>query len=157
MEDKKEFHKLLLENNTFFTEISHMLTEGHTVTLRAKGNSMFPFITGERDSVVLQKQKEIYKGDIVLAYIPEKTYVLHRVYRIKDDTVILMGDGNVYAMEKCSKKDIQGTVLKIMRNGRTVCCNSPTERCKVWFWQLLRPLWRYILAACRQWIKWKGK
>ena len=32
-----------------------MLQSGNSVTLRAKGNSMLPFIMEERDTVVLQK------------------------------------------------------------------------------------------------------
>ena len=42
--------KLLLNNEAFFIEVSQMLQSGNSVTLRAKGNSMLPFIMEERDT-----------------------------------------------------------------------------------------------------------
>ena len=71
-----------LPNHLLFADVVALLSEGYTVTLRAKGSSMFPFIVGGRDSVALRKRKHVCKGDIVLARIPEKTYVLHRVCRV---------------------------------------------------------------------------
>lgn len=156
MKGKEETSELRLENNAFFTEVARILAEGHTVSLPTKGHSMFPFITGGRDSVVLRKQKQVGKGDIVLARIPNGTHMLHRIRRIEGDTLVLMGDGNVCATEKCRREDVLGTVQKIMRNGRAVCCDSPDERRKVRLWQLLLPLRRYLLAVCRRWVKWRG-
>ena len=46
---------MIIPNNILFDDVVSMLSKGHTVTLRAKGNSMFPFIVGGRDCVVLQK------------------------------------------------------------------------------------------------------
>lgn len=44
-----------------------MLQSGNSVTLRAKGNSMLPFIMEERDTVVLQKAEAFAVGSVVLA------------------------------------------------------------------------------------------
>ena len=130
-------------------EVTKQLEEGHCVSLRAKGNSMYPFIVSGRDSVVLHKQRQFCTGDIVLARIQEKGYVLHRIYRMSGDTVVLMGDGNLCATEQCRKEDISGTVLKIMRNGRIVNPASANERFKARLWRILLPLRRYMLAVCR--------
>lgn len=140
---------ILLNNDDFFAEVAKQLEEGHSVSLWAKGNSMYPFIASGRDSVTLHKQRQFCTGNIVLARIPGKGYVLHRIYRIQGDTVVLMGDGNLRATEQCRKEDILGTVLKIMRNGRIVCPASATERRKAWLWRILLPLRRYMLAVCR--------
>ena len=64
--------ELLLNNDLFFIEVNRMLSKGCRVTMRPQGDSMIPFIKGGRDSVVLQKTKEVDTGDIVLAHIPEK-------------------------------------------------------------------------------------
>lgn len=144
---------MLLPNHLLFADVKALLSEGYTVTLRAKGTSMFPFIVGGRDSVTLQKRKHVCKGDIVLVLIPEKTYVLHRVYRVEGDIFVLMGDGNVYVTETCRKEDILGTVLTIIRNGRLVDCSSPAESLKARFWRLSLPVRRYLLPICRWWIK----
>ena len=77
--------KLLLNNEAFFIEVSQMLQSGNSVTLRAKGNSMLPFIMEERDTVVLQKVEAFAVGSVVLACLPGNCYVLHRGYRINVD------------------------------------------------------------------------
>jgi hypothetical protein len=41
---------MIIPNNVLFDDVVSMLSKGHTVTLRAKGNSMFPFIIGGRDA-----------------------------------------------------------------------------------------------------------
>ena len=80
--------KLLLNNEAFFIEVSQMLQSGNSVTLRAKGNSMLPFIMEERDTVVLQKVEAFAVGSVVLACLPGNRYVLHRVYRIKGEHIM---------------------------------------------------------------------
>jgi Peptidase S24-like. len=148
--------KIILPNGLLLSDVAAMLSEGRSVLLRAKGNSMYPFIVGGRDKVVLQKEKQIRVGDIVLAYLGEKGYVLHRIYRIEDKRIVLMGDGNVSVTETCLQENICGKVLKIVRNGRYVDCDSPGECRKVRVWSALRPFRRYILAACRYWRKKTG-
>ena len=51
---------------------------------------MFPFIVGGRDCVVLQKVVCIQEGDIVLAHLEGKRYVLHRIYYMNKDEIVLM-------------------------------------------------------------------
>ena len=141
--------ELLLNNELFFVEVSRLLSQGRFVTLRGKGNSMYPFIVDGRDSVVLQKSKEVDTGDIVLAHIPEKGYVLHRIYRMQGERLTLMGDGNLHAREQCKKSDVLGKVIKICRNGRYVECDTFRERFKADCWRRLLPVRRFLLFACR--------
>lgn len=109
--------KLWLNNAQFFEEIDRMLQSGHSVTMRAKGNSMFPFIRSERDSVVLQRKQEITVGSIVLARLQNGSYVLHRVYRLEKEAVVLMGDGNLYATERCRRSEVVGVVTQSYATG----------------------------------------
>lgn len=149
--------KITLPNDQVFADVLSMLSDGYTVRLRVKGTSMFPFITGGRDYVFLQKAVRIRTGDIVLAYLSGKYYVLHRVYRIDGDEITLMGDGNVRSQEQCRPEDICGTVLSILRNGRYVSCCSLQEQRKVWLWKKILPVRRYILVIYYYWRKWTGK
>lgn len=146
--------KVVIPNDILLADVVSMLSAGHTVTLRAKGDSMFPFIVGDRDCVVLQKSGNVQEGDIVLARLYGKGYVLHRVYRMSGDDIILMGDGNVCAKERCRAEDICGTALKIIRGGRHITCCSPKERWKVRFWKMLLPVRRPILGIYRHWQQW---
>ena len=127
--------KLLLNNEAFFIEVSQMLQSGNSVTLRAKGNSMLPFIMEERDTVVLQKVEAFAVGSVVLACLPGNRYVLHRVYRIKGEHIMLMGDGNLHAMECCRREDVAGVVVKIIRDGRVIDITSSSQLFMAALWR----------------------
>ena len=144
--------RVILSNDLLLSEVALMLSEGCTVTLLAKGSSMFPFIIGGCDRVVLQKTDCIQVGDIVLAYLMG-SYVLHRVYRIVNDDIILMGDGNVSEMERCRRENICGKVLGVMHSGKYIECSSLKERCKARIWMALLPFRKYILGVYRYWYK----
>lgn len=143
--------KLWLNNAQFFEEIDRMLQNGHSVTMRAKGNSMFPFIRDERDSVVLQRKSEIAVGSIVLARLQNGSYVLHRVYRLEKEELVLMGDGNLYATERCRRNEVVGVAVNILRDGRQVDCTSRKELFKAWVWRKLLPMRRVLLFVGRRW------
>ena len=149
--------RLWLNNEAFFMEISRMLRNGNTVTLRAKGNSMLPFIVGERDTVVLQKAEAFAVGSIVLACLPDNRYVLHRVYKMKGNCIVLMGDGNLYATECCRREDVAGVMVKRVRDGRVIDITSSSERFKAALWRRLLPVRRYLLFVYRGWMRQGGK
>ncbi|WP_308763401.1 S24/S26 family peptidase [uncultured Bacteroides sp.] len=143
--------QLWLKNAQFFDEIDRMLQDGHSVTIRAKGSSMFPFIRNERDSVILQDSKDIAVGSIVLARLQNRSYVLHRVYRLEKEAIVLMGDGNLYATERCCRNEVVGVAVKIIRDGRYVDCTSRKELFKAWVWRKLLPVRRVLLFIGRRW------
>lgn len=145
--------RLLLDNGQLFSEVAQLLEQGYSVTLRGKGNSMFPFVADGRDSVVLQKAEHVGVGDIVLAQVTERGYVLHRVYKAEGERLTLMGDGNLRATERCRREDVLGKVVRILRNGRYVECSSSAERFKAACWRRLLPVRRYLLFVCRRCFK----
>ncbi|MBO4447528.1 MAG: S24/S26 family peptidase [Bacteroidales bacterium] len=110
-----EVKKILVPNSEILGEVSRLLDEGRLVTISTKGASMMPFIHTDVDSVTLKKFPDAMVGDIALAYLPSKRYVLHRIIRIEGDNVTLKGDGNLYGTEECTVQDIRGTVVKIIR------------------------------------------
>lgn len=143
-------NKMVCDNVQFFSEIGRMLSEGHTVTFRAKGGSMYPFIQDGRDRLRLEKVREVAVGDVVLVRLPDQDYVLHRVYKMNgSEGMVLMGDGNLCATEHCRRENVVGKVTGILRNGRWIDCSSRKERIKVLLWRKLLPFRRYLLFACR--------
>ncbi len=147
------YEELTVDNDSFFTEVVRILSQGSTVTLQAKGRSMEPFITDRRDSIVLKKDENASVGDIVLAHVAGKGYVIHRIYNEHGDRLTLMGDGNLAATEHCHRGNVVGKAIGIWRNGSYVDCSAPNERCKAACWRRLLPLRRYLLFAIRQYRK----
>lgn len=137
--------KMIVPNEILLAEADDLLSRGIEVILMTKGNSMLPFIRGEKDSVNLKRFDAVEVGDIVLARIAPQRYVLHRIIAIEGDTVTLMGDGNLVGTESCRLSDILGTVREIIRpNG------SVKKVTKGTIWRKLLPVRRYLLWVYRK-------
>ena len=140
--------KKIIPNDILLGEATDLLARGIEVVLMTKGNSMLPFIRGEKDSVRLKKLDSYGVGDIVLAHIRDARgarYVLHRIISMDGDKLTLMGDGNLIGTESCMISDISGTVMEIIRPGdRGKKVNKAT------IWRKLLPVRRYLLAIYRR-------
>ena len=132
--------KAVIPDKVIFADIGKFLGEGKEVRLNPKGNSMLPFIRPGKDSIILAKREDVFAGDIVFANVGDR-YVVHRVIEASNNTVVLMGDGNLKAVEKCTKADILGTVITIIRNG-----TKHKTPGKAVVWRKLKPVRRYLLA-----------
>ena len=119
-------NRIVLPNAIMLGQVSEFLREGKSVVIMTKGQSMSPFIRGERDSVELELLPSVEVGDIVLAQLSHGHYVLHRVNAISGDKVRLKGDGNLDGTEACTLQDICGTAIAIIKPGdRRLDCLAP--------------------------------
>lgn len=143
--------KLVLPNEIFFNEVERLLSQGTSVTIMTKGNSMLPFIIGERDSVILKPYGEPRVGDIALAHLENGTYVLHRIISISETGIVtLMGDGNISGTEHCHVNRLCGKTVTVIRNGRKHNPDSRTWVIMSSVWRSLLPVRRYLLAIYRR-------
>lgn len=142
---------IIKPNKEVFNEISKVLESGGRATLRAKGNSMLPFIVGGRDSIELSpiSDKDISCGDILLIKVGIPTrYIVHRVIEVgDDDSITLMGDGNILTKEVCRRQDAIARVTTIIRNNKSIDPLSERELRHAKVWKELLPVRRYILAV----------
>lgn len=99
-------------NRVLIPEFERLLKLGYMVEFVPKGLSMRPFIESGRDKVVLRLCKEPKVGMIVLARVGER-FVLHRIYQINGEELVLRGDGNLTGHEICKAEDIIGYVVQI--------------------------------------------
>ena len=106
---------MIMPNEVLLPAVGEIVADGGSVTLKTKGMSMMPFIRGDRDCVVLVKPSELKTGDIVLAKVHGGTYVLHRIFSIEGDRLVLMGDGNLKGKEKCMVTDVLALAVTIVK------------------------------------------
>lgn len=139
-----------LPNDLFLKGVRELLQEGHTATLRVRGNSMRPFLEDRRDSIVLTAVTHVEVGDAVLSEISPGTYVFHRIIAIDGDQVTLMGDGNVRGTEHCTKEDVKANAVAVIRKGKTYSTESRRWRRYSRVWMRLRPVRRWLLAIHRR-------
>lgn len=97
-----------------------LLEVGETLRTTIKGNSMLPFIVGERDVVTLKRAEpeRVQVGDIVVVQQSHRHYFMHRVVKIQGEVIILRGDGNVKQQEICQKRDILAEAVAVEKSGK---------------------------------------
>ena len=145
-------HKIL-PNNEVINSVIEMLDVCPGVILPVRGYSMLPFIIGDVESVELVKPEKVEIGDVVLAWINDNRYVVHRVIRIDGERVQLMGDGNLSDNEYCSKSDVKGRAdYVINKHGKKRYLYTKWRVRGSRLWWALKPVRRIILAIYRRTI-----
>ena len=153
-EDLQISKRTSIPNDDFIQELIRLLREGHMVTIKVQGHSMRPFLENNRDKVIMRKPILLNVGMIVLVQIGNGCYVVHRIIKLKADTIILRGDGNM-TTENCRAEDVMGEVIAFFRKDRkkAVCTNSLEWRVYSWIWIRLFPFRKYLLWLYRRlWI-----
>ncbi len=141
----------MVSDDMIIKEAIRLVEDGVSVTLPVNGCSMLPFIIGGRESVILQKPVAPREGDVVLAWVDDSRYVVHRIIRKTGNDVILMGDGNIVGTEHCLISDIKAIATHVVHvDGRTHYLYSRARRIGAKLWWYIRPARRIILAIYRR-------
>lgn len=141
----------MIGDDFILSEAIRLVGEGVSVTFPVKGRSMLPFIVGDRDSVILESSVAPRWGDVVLAEVEGDRYVVHRIVKIENERVTLMGDGNLVGREHCRLDQIRAKASYVVRPDGKRCsldCFRSRLLAKVWYGLL--PLRRWLLAIYRR-------
>ena len=141
----------MVSDNEIIRNAIALVNEGMRVTFPVKGYSMLPFIIGGKESVDLVKPDVPKVGDVVLAWVENCRYVVHRIIRIDGDQVTLMGDGNIAGVEHCRLDEVAAVAVAVVdRQGHhhPLYNTWRIHASRLW-WRLL-PIRRWILAIYRR-------
>lgn len=146
-----------LPNEFLIPEIKKLIDQGHTVTFRAKGISMHPFLVGGRDEVVLKAvERPLKKYDVILAEVAPKSYMIHRIIDINDQRIVMKGDGNRVQRETFPHDKVLGIVVAFRRKGGRSYVRVEDFRWKAYsrLWVALSPLHIVLLPFFRRiWLR----
>ena len=133
-------------------EIRALISEGKTVKLTVKGNSMNPFLVSMRDQMTLGpwKDEDLKKGCVALVKDSRGSYLIHRIIKRDEKTVTLLGDGNIGLTETATFDNVIGIMYSVTRKGREWASDSLMWRFYSWAWMLLTPVRRWPLGLWRK-------
>lgn len=133
-------------------EIRTLISEGKTVSITVKGNSMNPFMVHLRDQITLGpwKKEDIVPGIVALVKDIRGSYLIHRIIKVDEKTVTLLGDGNIGMTETATHDNIIAIMYSFTRNGREHSVKSLTWRCYSLIWKILTPVRRWPLGLWRR-------
>ncbi len=144
--------KLLLSGADVFPVAEQLLRDGLKVTFTVTGGSMWPLIRHNSDSVLLARlDRPARIGDIVLMHprLPVERYILHRVYKIRGDDCIALGDGCLAPDPPVPLECIIGRAEMIFRGKRSINCDAPGVRRLSGLWRFLLPVRPLLLRGIR--------
>ena len=108
------------------------------------GDSMRPLIRRGRDIVsIVPLKRPLKRGDVVLFEFPHGRYVVHRVYRMKENRVRTLGDNCWNPDPWMPETSVLGLVLQAERDGKVIRLDTRFSRCLGRIWAAGLPLRRF--------------
>lgn len=114
------YEKKTVEPEIFIPILKETVKNGGCVRLRITGGSMRPFLNSEGDCVILSAADNINRGDIVFFVRENGQCVLHRIVKIKDDSVFLAGDAQPFIEGPVKKENVLAKVSCAVRRGKNI-------------------------------------
>ena len=149
MEEKVKY----MNNAEFLPEVFALVNEGHDVTIPLRGFSMRPFLEDGRNLAILCKiDRPLKVGDIVLAELSPGRYALHRIFRLDDKRVQMLGDGNLTPDPVIRHEDVKVFVKAFLRKGSKTPDYVDGKKFQRYskFRMQVRPIRRWLLAIWRR-------
>ena len=122
------------------------------------GSSMTPFLVPGRDTVYLARlEQPVKRGQVLLYQRDSGAYILHRVYKVRQNTFTMVGDAQTQLEPGIRPDQVVAIMTHAKRNGKMQApgCFWWEFFEKIWIRMVpLRPLVRSVYAVFRKF--WKG-
>lgn len=137
-----QIERKIVDIHEYMPVLKDILSQGRSVHFIVTGSSMSPFLSHERDSVIISPPgKTLKTGDIVFYQRDSGQYVMHRICKIKKDGLYLIGDGQTENEGPIRRDQVFGQIRTVFRNGKKI-----TEGDLVW--NFFSRIWIHIIP-CR--------
>ena len=100
--------KITIDKAVMMEEIRTLVSDGRTVSLTVRGNSMNPMIVDRRDCMTLGpwKDSDLRRGCVALVRDKRGEYLIHRIIHRNGNRLTLLGDGNIRITEEADTTDV---------------------------------------------------
>lgn len=139
-------------------DIEQLLKDGSTVQTAINGYSMYPLLVPDRDSVILAPLESYVprRGDVVLYRRDGSILVLHRICKVRQDGVYMVGDNQTEVEGPLRQDQIRGKMVAFIRKGKHVSIGNIPYRIYACIWLWMRPV-RHKVAVAVHLLKEFGK
>ena len=144
--------KRIIPNEVLLPEVARLISEGHTVTLTVRGNSMNPLLVDRRDRIILGPftDDDLQPGVAVLARDTNGHIIFHRIIHRNGQELTLLGDGNIRITEQTNIANVMGVMIAAIRKEKEYPCNGRIWQRYSFWWLKLTPVRRWLLAIFRR-------
>lgn len=121
--------------------INEVLLLNGKVSFNPSGNSMFPTIRHQKDTVTLEKcTGNLKKYDVALYKRENGAFILHRVVGIDPNGYIMCGDNQTVKEYCINDKQIVAVMTSFKRENTTIDCDNFLYRLYCCIWVGILPL-----------------
>ena len=139
-------------SSSFPIDIEQLLASGTTIKIKPQGYSMYPLFVPGRDEACIERTdfSSLKRGDVILYRRDKSILVLHRIWKITDNSFYMVGDNQTEIEGPLRSDQVRGKLTGFVRNGKFVDVKNPIYRFLSGLWLFLRPMrpcaWK--LTAC---------
>lgn len=125
----------VMEPERLMEPLLELLEETEAVPLVISGSSMTPFLVHGRDTVFLSRVcRPLKRGDMVLYRRDSGAYILHRVYRVEQDSFTMVGDAQTMLEPGIRPDQVKALVTAVRRKGKILRGGS-------FWWDFFETIW----------------
>ena len=108
---------------------------------------MSPFLAHQRDYIYFKKpDRELRKGDMVFYQRRTGQYVMHRIWKVKNDQYYMVGDAQQEIEGPLDRDQIFALITKVQRKGKWI---EPGD----FWWEFFEKVWINIVPVRRVLVK----
>lgn len=121
--------------------ITDLLAQQKSVTIHPQGFSMYPLIYPGRDRVTISPigSRKIKRGDVLLYRRQSGRLILHRVYKIKDSKLFLVGDNQSEIEGPLDTSRVYGIMTEFYHGNAHFSVRNPLYFLSWQIWLFLLP------------------
>ena len=132
-----------VDTNEYVSVLRELVEEGREVSFLVAGSSMSPFLAHQRDYIYFKKpDRELRKGDMVFYQRRSGQYVMHRIWKIKNDEYFMIGDSQKEIEGPLERDQIFALITKVQRKGKWI---KPGD----FWWVFFEKVWINIVPVRR--------
>lgn len=136
-----------VNTNEYVSVLRELVEEGREVSLLVSGSSMSPFLTHQRDYIYFKKpDRELRKGDMVFYQRRTGQYVMHRIWKVKNDQYYMVGDAQQEIEGPLDRDQIFALITKVQRKGKWIVPGD-------FWWEFFEKVWINIVPVRRVLVK----
>lgn len=136
-----------VDTNEYVSVLRELVEEGREVSLLVSGSSMSPFLAHQRDYIYFKKpDRELRKGDMVFYQRRTGQYVMHRIWKVKNDQYYMVGDAQQEIEGPLDRDQIFALITKVQRKGKWI---EPGD----FWWEFFEKVWISIVPVRRVLVK----
>ena len=133
----------VVDTREYVSVLREIAEEGKVVSLRIAGSSMSPFLAHGRDYIYFTRpDRELRRGDMVFYQRRNGQYVMHRIWKKKEDGYYIVGDAQTDIEGPVLREQIFARIIKVKRKGKIL---EPGD----FWWDFFEKVWIRLVPVRR--------